>query len=69
MVGVPGPELFESVTASLGMRFPLASLRVTVTVAVEVPSAVTVAGGTLNVDWEALMGPGFTVPVAKTMLP
>ena len=43
------------------MRLPLASLSVTVHVAVLVPSAVTLGEVVPTDDWEALAGPGTTV--------
>lgn len=53
MVGEPGPEDFARVTVLPETGLPLASRRVTVTVEVAVPSAVTEAGEATTVELEA----------------
>ena len=45
--------VLDSVTAAFGMRLPLASSTVTVTVVVATPSAVTVVGLATTVDFAA----------------
>ena len=50
MIAVP---VLDSVTAAFGMRLPLASSTVTVTVVVATPSAVTVVGLAATVDFAA----------------
>ena len=65
IAGVPGPEVFAKVTPSPGTGLLPASLRVTVTIEVAVPSARTAAGDDATVEVAAstgLAGPEATVP-------
>ena len=58
------PAPWPSVTVLPDTGLPLASLRVTVTVEVVDPSAVTELGLAETVDWAAVTGPGVKVTVA-----
>ena len=63
MVSV-APRLEDSVTVLPETGLPLASFNVTVTVEVATPSATTLPGAALTVDWAAVTAPAVKVTVA-----
>ncbi len=60
--------VLDSVTAAFGMRLPLASSTVTVTVVVATPSAVTVVGLAATVDLAA-EAVAFSVNTIEVLVP